>query len=402
MRPEARLFAFICFVAGLALFWLWSTPFQKRMLAGDNDFLQVYSGARLLGTPELYNVAANRIEQVKAVGHWLPGVSYTRPPFYAAILRPLTGLGYHATYAVFQCLSVAAFAIAVFLLIPLARDLIFLAPLSLPAMTNFIGGQDVTLTLLFATLSLHAFRRGRPFLSGLLLAICAIKFHIFVLIPLAVILCRQWRVLYGALTGGAFLTAISFAVAPDWLSKYPQAASNPDMNQFPQQMTAFRSVLWDLQLDTTLANVAAGLLIALLVAAAIYWSAGYERAFAIALLGGLLVCYHAYMHDSVLLLIPFAILSVKREQPAPAVTGFEIPRGVRPQAPVKSAAESSLPVTSAQCARILWIAALLPPLYMTLMAPVPFNTLVALTMLLLLTLAAKEAYDRRNRAAAGH
>ena len=51
--------------------------------------------------------------------------------------------------------------------------------------------------------------RGRDFAAGLLLALCSIKFHMFLLLPLVLLIHRRWAVLRGGLVGGAILLAIA-------------------------------------------------------------------------------------------------------------------------------------------------------------------------------------------------
>jgi len=81
---------------------------KDRALYGLNDFMQLYAGATLVGTPELYDIAANQRVTLQATGLALEGVNYTRPPFYAAFLRPLAYLPYRTAYLIFEIVSLAA------------------------------------------------------------------------------------------------------------------------------------------------------------------------------------------------------------------------------------------------------------------------------------------------------
>ena len=53
----------------------------------------------------------------------------------------------------------------------------------------------------------------RPWLAGLCLALCSIKFHLFVFTPVALLLHRKWRFAAAAALGVALELAASFAVA---------------------------------------------------------------------------------------------------------------------------------------------------------------------------------------------
>ena len=60
-----------------------------RMIRGENDFLQLYAGARLNGTAELYSHAANQRINQEAAGVESSAISHSRLPFYSFFLRPL-------------------------------------------------------------------------------------------------------------------------------------------------------------------------------------------------------------------------------------------------------------------------------------------------------------------------
>ena len=89
-------------VAGLGLVFLslWFRPDAPRSLAGVNDFMGIYAGTRLVGTPEQFDAGAYLREQVRATGWAAPSILYTRLPAFAFLLRPLGHLDYRAAYVV--------------------------------------------------------------------------------------------------------------------------------------------------------------------------------------------------------------------------------------------------------------------------------------------------------------
>jgi hypothetical protein len=94
---------------GLVMLAIGGFPALDRFLPGRNDFLQLYGGARLSGTPQLYEPAASKKIEMELVGVWLEGVYYSRPPFYAFLLGPLVKLPYLTAYWLFPAISVGAF-----------------------------------------------------------------------------------------------------------------------------------------------------------------------------------------------------------------------------------------------------------------------------------------------------
>jgi len=129
---------------------------RERFLAGQNDFAQLYAGAQLSGTPQLYDPEANKAVHRRVLGTWLESVYYSRPPFYALVLRPLGRLSYKTAYWTLECLS--ALALIAFLKIwtPRCRELLLFAGMCLPLLANILAGQDLAFALLGAALAIEA------------------------------------------------------------------------------------------------------------------------------------------------------------------------------------------------------------------------------------------------------
>jgi hypothetical protein len=342
---------------GLTLLVLLGGMQRDRFLPGQNDFLQLYAGAKLSGTPDLYSPAAAQRIHRESVGLALEGVYYSRPPFYAAMLRPLGMLPYRVAYWTFESLSFAAFAVFLILFVPQCKELILFSSLCFPLLSDFLNGQDVTLVLLLAAGSILAIRREHDFLAGLLLSLCAIKGHLFVLVPLVLLIHRRWMVLAGGAAGGVVLTAMSFFTdGKDWPQRYLALLANPELHPNPASMPNLRGLIFGL---TGADHPAIYWLLTITVVAAVVWIAwgtrDFEMAFAMSLIGGVLVGFHAYVQDAVLLLLPFAIV-IARSQVIPL--------------------------------RLLMALAILPPVYICLLVGRPYNAAVPLTLMAVLLTAA--------------
>ena len=278
-------------------------------LAGRNDFAQLYAGARLSGTALLYDPDANREIQKQVLGGFLPSVYYSRPPFYAFILRPLGALPYQAAYWTFEALS--ALALMGFLKIwtPRCRELLFFAGVSLPVLADIFNGQDVAFVLLAAALAVEAMRRKWDFAAGLLLSFCAVKFHLFLCVPIVLLLHRRWKVLNGGIAGGLLLIGVSFfSDGVDWPKRYLQILLSPGLNPRPDLMPNLHGLVF------SLSSSESGWLLAVLslavLAAVIYIALhnALEFSFAFALVGSLLISYHAYFQDCTLLMLVFVLV----------------------------------------------------------------------------------------------
>lgn len=290
----------LAFVLCLGAMVLWAAQLPgKRVWAGHNDFMQLYAGGTLAGTPELYSSDANRALDQR-LGFWMPSVQYVRPPFYAALLKPLAMLPYRTAYFLFQCACIAAALGFAFLGRRRNRALPWLMLISIPLLTAFANGQDVVIVLALCAAGLFLDKTGKPWLAGLCLALCAIKFHLFVFTPLALLLHRKWRFAASAALGVAVEVAISFAVAGSaWPFEYAKFLQNPVLhprNYLPPNLSSIAGE-----------NAALGVVLTIVVAVVTIltcWRAkSFAAAFVICVFAGLLVVPHSYIQDCVLLLL---------------------------------------------------------------------------------------------------
>ncbi len=371
-RPAVRAaaaFRILTLAMGAVLFLTWAWPLRERALAGRNDFLQLYAGARLVGTPELYSIEASKRIHREVTGTWYPSVYYTRLPFYALMLKPLAWLPYTAAYWTFQAISVSFFLLFLWLYGRAWPDLALLVSLSVPVLINFINGQDAGIVTALAGLALVLVRRGRDFPAGLLLALCAIKIHLFVLVPVALLLHRRWRILQGGLAGGALLLAASFlAAGVDWPLRFLAMVGNPELHPGPDHTPTLRGLVWVLAGENAALEAA---LAAMVVALFVHRASrirDFEVVFALSLVAGLLVCHHAYVQDCTVLVLAAALVATARV--SKLLLG-------------------------------LMIVATLPPAYFLLFHGAPYNAAVPLLLGSILVAASGAAHDRPDRAPAG-
>jgi hypothetical protein len=288
---------------------LLGSAYPERLISGHNDFLQLYSGAALLGTPDLYSFKATEEFQVRSTGVYLKGVYYSRPPFYALLLSPLSRLTYSHAYWVFQGISLLSYALFVLFFSSEHPRYAIWAPLFLPLLVNYLNGQDLALVLLFAALFVKFAMRGDDVPAGLSLSLCLIKFHLFLFVPLVLLVQGRRRLFYAAalaVTGWLFL---SFVVAGmDWPVQYAKALSSPEIHPGADHMPTLVGVLKSSGIGT------AGLLTASTGAALLTWAAirrvaDFSASLGLALLAGLVLAPHAYVQDCALLLLILPLLS---------------------------------------------------------------------------------------------
>lgn len=284
---------------------------------GENDFLAFYAGGRLLSTGHLYNVEATWKLHQELVGTVFPALVFVRLPVFALPYAALAKLPYLTAYWVFQSLSVLALLASVALLARRSKDVPYLAALSLPALCALGSGQEVTFLMLILALALELFDRERDFAAGLVLSLCAIKFHLFWLLPLGLVIARRWKTLGGGAMGGALLTGASFAVAgPGWPREFLALITSPRVHPNLGAMGSLSGMLYALGADRAWWTWLVYLVpVALFIVLA--WRSRDERTIlAYALAAGLLCGGHAYIHDFALLLVVYAILAQLLSKPA--------------------------------------------------------------------------------------
>jgi hypothetical protein len=295
----------------LVVLWGCFLPW-KRALAGQNDFLGLYVGATLAGTPDLYSPSAVQKMQQRTANIRLPAVLYSRPPFYAVLLKPLAAMPYLPAYFLFQALCTVALVISLRVLTPGGDILWLVGGVSIPVLTAIINGQDILLVLAACSFSISLWRSGRTFVSGLVLSLCAIKFHFFLFVPIALILWKQWRQLAGMAAGLAGIYAIG-AAAQGWLwpvnyLAFLQLLKN-QLTPAPYTLPNIHGLVLALAGDAPRIEIVLAALTALGVLYALATAREFELAFALAIAGGLLVNVHTYIQDYCMLILIPAVAS---------------------------------------------------------------------------------------------
>lgn len=281
---------------------------RERAWKGQNDFVQLYTGATLAGTPELYSRTANLRVVDATLGFTLESVVYTRPPFYAALLKPLAYLPYLAAYGVFSLASLVSILWFVIRFYKECPALPFFAAMSIPALAALCGGQDTPFLLPILGASILLTRGNRDFWAGAVLSLLAIKFHLFLLVPLLLVMKRRWALLAGGAAGTAGLTFLGVAVCgvralPEYMNVLLDpwinftATAMPNLHGLAAVLPRGRVVEW------TLVCV-----VMLLFVWMVTRTASYDILLAASLVCGQLLSFHSGVADTIVLLPAFVLV----------------------------------------------------------------------------------------------
>jgi hypothetical protein len=273
------------------------------------DFIAFWSAARLAleGRPEaaydLSAIAAAHRLAVPAL-HGLIFAWHYPPTFLLAIL-PFGLLGYPTALGVFV-LSTAALWAGLIRRVATDRRAWVVAAAAPAGLINLLDGQNGFLTAGLAGFALLLLAR-RPVLAGVLIGLLAIKPHLTVLFPLALLADRQWRSIVAAALTTAVFAAASVATfgwgsVVAFLHDLPASRLLIDRGAVPWgAMPSPYVFVLSLRAPALVAGVLQGL-VALFAAACVYraWrnhAAPFEAKAATLLAGSLLVPPFLFTYD---------------------------------------------------------------------------------------------------------
>ena len=213
-----------------------ATPPQRATPLGS-DFLQEWTGGHILLSEqrsELYN--ADHFREVQhdqsLLGFSWPESKYypmVYPPFYYLLVSPLSLLPFKISMLVWQ-LAMSLFAgLSVFLWCkyfpPAERNwgkCLFATVAFYPLLMCFnTAHKSAFMLCIFTATYLLLFHR-RKFAAGLVFGLIAFKPHLAILIPVAMLLKREWRFVAGCCSMVAGLVLLSFAAGTDLCADYLQ------------------------------------------------------------------------------------------------------------------------------------------------------------------------------------
>jgi hypothetical protein len=273
------------------------------------DFIAFWSAARLAieGRPEAAydwaEIAAAHRVAVPAMKHLVFAWHY--PPTFLLTVWPLGLLSYPVALAVFVVATAGLWAGLVRRVVADKRAWIVAA--AAPAgLVNLLGGQNGFLTAGLAGFALLLLAR-RPVAAGVLIGLLAIKPHLAVLFPLALLAERQWRAIAAAavtvgLFAGASIAAFGWDTAAAFLHDLPLGRALIDGAELPWgSMPSGYVFALSLGIGTSGAAVLQGIA-ALLAATCVYrvWrrrGAAREAKAATLLAGSLLISPFLFNYD---------------------------------------------------------------------------------------------------------
>jgi len=241
------------------------------------------------------------------------------PPTYLLMIAPLAGLPYGWSLIAWIGLSLAAYLFVIRKIAPVTEAL--LIAVAFPgALVNFVNGQNGFLTAALLGGALIALQKDRPVLCGVFFGLLGGKPQLGLLIPMFLLVTRQWRAIASTSIATLILVASSVALfGPETWRGFIAGASSArhlileqgEMGFFKMQSVFAQARMWGLSVAASYALQ--GLVATAAIAMAIrVWTACNDfpiRAAAL-VIATMLVTPWMYDYDLVLLALPIAYLAI--------------------------------------------------------------------------------------------
>ncbi len=312
----SRLWLILLAFAGVIVLSLSYQANWHLIVTGLNDFPAFYFAPQLIAEHDLYDPAAMRDKQISTLGKSNVNIQFIRLPYLGAAMWPFSRLPYRPAYALWQ-LSCLGAVLGFVLLWPAKRMVtLLLCCWFPPTAASFANGQDVPFLLLWAAVAAYLVHGRKDFSGGLMLSLCAAKFHLLLFLPVLVIAARLWRLAFGMFVGCGVLVTISFFVGGrNWPAELYRVLASPSIH--PGLSISLIATMQSLGIQ----GAALGVLIALIAltgAAAVWFCArhsDFPLALGVAMGAGTLTGFHVYLQDY-LLWLPFLSLILTRMAPS--------------------------------------------------------------------------------------
>jgi hypothetical protein len=285
-----------------------------------SDFIVFWEAARRLAAhTDPYNASAASAAAWHQLGIAHPPYPLPYPylPELAWLLTPLGRLSFSAADVIWLGVSLAGLIVAVAVLVVVARRqpspahdralLVCAATVTLASASGIAEGQLDVVVLLLTALGV-ALLPGRRFAAGVLLGVAAVnKPQIFWLVPLALLMVREWRTVAGMVTGAVAAFALGFLLVPssemvEWLRQLFQGYPAPSST------VAFPGIATDV--GGPPAALLTAIPLAIIALAAVWWvreRLDARTALGLGIVLSLLVAPHDYSHDLLLVGVVAAV-----------------------------------------------------------------------------------------------
>lgn len=277
--------------------------------AKQHDFLNLYCGGTLALHGPLQRIYIPEIQlqtEHTFVANLPALVPFVRPPFYALALTALAAIPFQWAFVVWVGLQIAVYvSVLAWAKARWGPDALLFGSMFLPAALGIASGQDCVFMLAIVAGVVALEDRGKETAAGAVLALGLIKFHLFVVWPLILLVQKRWRMLGGGAVLALTEIILSWIlVGSSGLADYISLLRNQNIERLSPSRELMINV-HALTLNAGQDNVYLRVLLILSViglAVLISWRAPFRNGVIAASVASLLVSPHVYGYDATLLL----------------------------------------------------------------------------------------------------
>lgn len=303
----------ILFVLAIGVLFYTFAGAQVFANALRNDFLSFYAAGMQIQAGDggrIHQPEANYFYQQKVQPANQDVMPFPRPRIYAEVFRPFTFLPMAQALLLWQGGQILAMAGLWYLL---ARRYGFqwlqLVAFFFPLPIGIAHGQDTGWMAFLAGLSLFLWQGGRFFWAGLVLSCCLFKWHLLLLLGLAMLIGRHWLLLRGFVVGALAFCLVDFSVdgSQGW-AQYWKFLTRTDLERMTpglEYMPSAKGLFANLGLEGLWWTAA---MVALLCFAWICWRQTWPEAMLAGQWAGVFVLPHSLQYDLSYCLFPLMAL----------------------------------------------------------------------------------------------
>lgn len=181
-----------------------------------NDFLGFYAAGMQLNAGDgtrLHDHTVQKQYQARIQPQVGTVVPFPRPRYYAEVFRPLALLSEATALNVWQCIQILGLIGTWWLLVVRYKaEILMLTAFFLPLPLGIAHGQDTGWITFLAALSVFVWQAGHGVWAGAILALCLFKWHLILLVPVAMLLGKQWALLKGFIVTALLTMGLDFAL----------------------------------------------------------------------------------------------------------------------------------------------------------------------------------------------
>jgi hypothetical protein len=321
------------FAALLVLAMIGQSLWASLRDATPIDFVAYWAAAKLTLTGDpasVYDIAAHRAIEGQAVAMDNAFLPFAYPPSYLVPILPFGLLPYWLALLTWISATLGCYLLAIGRLMPQALPVAIAFP---PVLACGLIGQNGFLLAAIWIAAIMLLPR-RPFIAGLLFGVLALKPHLGILIPIALMASRNWRAFAGAAIGalGVCATGLALFGMPAWqgfltmipLYKSLTAEGLIGWHKMASVYASLRSAGFAAEVGWAAHAAIAG---AAAVSVFRIWRGPAEPMLRAATLATAttLISPYLYVYDQVLLIVPIAYLWQKGVHQGLIATLFVIP-----------------------------------------------------------------------------